>query len=197
MDDLDASSEFNAATPHSLDGTPAGSETARGAALGSNPFEDQVFNPMRPEAVDELRAIADRMARAGYSCELADAYCGIRRDLLDEYLSVLGVERLSIDEVQRIEWKLFNDKMKKWVHRVKTVVRVLLAGERHLCDQVLATPKLFRLIMSDDPRAFPVPAVRRVILLHHIRIYDSEYPNSLNPKMIVCSFHFVSPNITR
>jgi exocyst complex protein 7 len=138
MDDLDASSEFDAATPLSLDGTPAGPETARGGALGSNPFEDQVFDPVRPEAVDELRAIADRMARAGYSRELADAYCGVRRDLLDEYLSVLGVERLSIDEVQRIEWKLLNDKMKKWVHGVKTVVRVLLAGERRLCDQVLA-----------------------------------------------------------
>jgi exocyst complex component 7 len=50
---------------------------------------------------------------------------------------VLGVKRLSIDDVQHIEWKLLNDKMKKWVHRVKTVVRVLLAGEHHLCDQVL------------------------------------------------------------
>jgi exocyst complex component 7 len=29
---------------------------------------------------------------------------------------VLGVERLSIDDVQHIEWKLLNDKMKKWVH---------------------------------------------------------------------------------
>jgi exocyst complex component 7 len=50
---------------------------------------------------------------------------------------VLGVERLSIDDVQRIEWKLLNDKMKKWVHGVKTVVRVLLAGDRRICDQVL------------------------------------------------------------
>jgi exocyst complex component 7 len=50
---------------------------------------------------------------------------------------VLSVERLSIDDVQRIEWKLLNDKMKKWVHGVKTVVRVLLAGECRLYDQVL------------------------------------------------------------
>ncbi|AQL08158.1 Protein REDUCED WALL ACETYLATION 3 [Zea mays] len=86
MDDLDTCPDFDAATPHSLDATPTGPETARGASLGSNPFEDQ---------------------------------------------------RLSIDDVQRIEWKLLNDKMKKWVHGVKTVVRVLLAGERRLCDQVL------------------------------------------------------------
>ncbi|KAG8070752.1 hypothetical protein GUJ93_ZPchr0006g42153 [Zizania palustris] len=140
MDDLDTSSEFDAATPHSVDTAP---ETARGGPL-VNPFEEQVFDPVRPEAVDDLRAIADRMARAGYSRELADAYCGIRRDLLDEYLSALGVERLSIDEVQRIEWKQLNDKMKRWVQGVKTVVRVLLAGERRLCDQVLS--------VSDDLR---------------------------------------------
>ncbi|KAL6885843.1 hypothetical protein ACP4OV_010104 [Aristida adscensionis] len=136
MDDLDTSSEFDPTTPHSQEGGP---DTARSASLGrNNPFEDQVFDLVRAEAVDELRAIADRMVRAGYASELAQVYCAIRRDLLDECLMVLGVERLSIDEVQRVEWKHLNDKMKKWVHGVKTVVRSLLTGERRLCDQVLA-----------------------------------------------------------
>ncbi|CAO2041976.1 unnamed protein product [Urochloa humidicola] len=140
MDDLDTSSEFEPATPHSQDGGGgAGPDTARSASItGNNPFDDQVFDLVRPEAVDELRAIADRMVRAGYGNELAQVYCAIRRDLLDECLNVLGVERLSIDEVQRVEWKHLNDKMKKWVHGVKTVVRSLLTGERRLCDQVLA-----------------------------------------------------------
>ncbi|CAN6248303.1 unnamed protein product [Urochloa humidicola] len=140
MDDLDTSSEFEPATPHSQDGGGgAGPDTARSASItGNNPFDDQVFDLVRPEAVDELRAIADRMVRAGYGSELAQVYCAIRRDLLDECLNVLGVERLSIDEVQRVEWKHLNDKMKKWVHGVKTVVRSLLTGERRLCDQVLA-----------------------------------------------------------
>ncbi|KAL6652743.1 hypothetical protein ACP70R_011668 [Stipagrostis hirtigluma subsp. patula] len=136
MDDLDTSSEFDPTTPHSQEGAP---DTARSASLERNsPFEDQVFDLVRSDAVDELRAIADRMVRAGYASELAQVYCAIRRDLLDECLTVLGVERLSIDEVQRVEWKHLNDKMKKWVHGVKTVVRSLLTGERRLCDQVLA-----------------------------------------------------------
>ncbi|CAD6264001.1 unnamed protein product [Miscanthus lutarioriparius] len=138
MDDLDTSSEFDPATPHSQDGGGE-PETARSASIaGNNPFEDQVFDLVRPEAVDEIRAIADRMVHARYGSELAQVYCAIRRDLLDECLTVLGVERLSIDEVQRIEWKQLNDKMKKWVHGVKTVVRSLLTGERRLCDLVLA-----------------------------------------------------------
>ncbi|XP_039772556.1 exocyst complex component EXO70B1-like isoform X2 [Panicum virgatum] len=133
MDDLDTSSEFDPATPHSQDGV-----------AGNNPFDDHVFDLVRPDAVDELRAIADRMVRAGYASELAQVYCAVRRDLLDGCLNVLGVERLSIDEVQHVEWKQLNDKMKKWVHGVKTVVRSLLTGERRLCDQVLAA--------SDDLR---------------------------------------------
>ncbi|KAF0931902.1 hypothetical protein E2562_007094 [Oryza meyeriana var. granulata] len=134
MDDLDTSSEFDPTTPHSLEGGP---DTARSASLVGNPFDDQVFDLVRPEAIDDLRSIAERMERAGYSSELAQVYCGIRRDLLDECLAVLGVERLSIDEVQRMEWKHLNDKMKKWVHGVKTVVRSLLTGERRICDQIL------------------------------------------------------------
>uniref|UniRef100_A0A0E0KPP7 Exocyst complex subunit Exo70 C-terminal domain-containing protein n=1 Tax=Oryza punctata TaxID=4537 RepID=A0A0E0KPP7_ORYPU len=135
MDDLDTSSEFDPTTPHSLEGGP---DTARSASLVGNPFDDQVFDLVRPEAIDDLRSIAERMDRAGYASELEQVYCGVRRDLLDECLAVLGVERLSIDEVQRMEWKLLNDKMKKWVHGVKTVVRSLLTGERRICDQVLA-----------------------------------------------------------
>ncbi|KAJ1270602.1 hypothetical protein BS78_06G065100 [Paspalum vaginatum] len=139
MEDLDTSSEFDPATPHSQDGGGAASDTACcGSIPGNNPFDDQVFDLVRPEAVDELRAVADLMVRAGYASELAQVYCAIRRDMLDECLTVLGVERLSIDEVQRAEWKHLNDKMKKWVHGVKTVVRSLLTGERRLCDQVLA-----------------------------------------------------------
>ncbi|KAM3367062.1 hypothetical protein ACQJBY_015993 [Aegilops geniculata] len=141
MDDLDTSAEFDPTTPHSQEGAP---DTARSASLVGNPFDDQLFDLVRPDAVDELRAIAERMGRAGYASELVQVYCGIRRDLLDECLTVLGVERLSIDEVQRVEWKQLNDKMKKWVHGVKTVVRSLLTGERRLCDQVLAVPDELR-----------------------------------------------------
>jgi exocyst complex component 7 len=77
MDDLDTCPDFDAATLHSLDATPAGPKIARGASLGSNPFEDQVFDPMRPEAVEDLRAIAHRMAHAGSAatCSTSTSPC--------------------------------------------------------------------------------------------------------------------------
>jgi exocyst complex component 7 len=105
-------------TPHNLRDL----ETACGATLGNPLAEDQVFDPVHPEAINDLRMIADQMVHTGYARELADAYCSIHRGLLDEYLSVLDVERLSIDEVQRVEWKLLND-ARGQDHRVRAARR--------------------------------------------------------------------------
>ncbi|MFS7967351.1 putative exocyst complex component Exo70, cullin repeat-like-containing domain superfamily [Helianthus anomalus] len=86
--------------------------------------------------VIELKAIADRMIRSGYEKECCQVYSNVRRDVLDECLSILGVEKLSIEEVQNIEWKILDEKMKKWIQAVKVVVKVLLFGEKRSCGQV-------------------------------------------------------------
>ncbi|CAN1802364.1 Exocyst complex component EXO70B1 [Linum perenne] len=107
----------------------------RGASLG----DDICVDLINPDAVWELREIADRMIRSGYEKECVQVYCSVRREALDECLAILGVEKLSIEEVQRIEWKSLDEKMKKWVQAVKIGVRVLLSGERRLCDQIFGT----------------------------------------------------------
>lgn len=99
---------------------------------------------IRIEAVDELKEIADAMIQAGYSKELCQVYSSVRREILDECLSVIGVERISIDEVQRMEWEILDDKMRKWIHAVQVVAKVLLSGERVLCDQVFAESEEIR-----------------------------------------------------
>ncbi|RYR44975.1 hypothetical protein Ahy_A08g041233 isoform A [Arachis hypogaea] len=104
----------------------------RGASLG----DDISVDLLRADAVAELREIADRMVRSGYEKECLQVYSSVRRDVLDEYLSILGVEKLSIEEVQRVEWKSLDEKMKKWIQAVKISVRVLLTGEKRICDSV-------------------------------------------------------------
>ncbi|TKY55326.1 Exocyst complex component EXO70B1 [Spatholobus suberectus] len=104
----------------------------RGASLGDDLFVDLV----RPEAVQDLREIIDRMLRSGYERECLQVYSSVRRDALDECLVILGVERLSIEEVQKVEWKSLDEKMKNWVQAVKVVVGVLLSGEKRLCDSL-------------------------------------------------------------
>ncbi|KAG9446007.1 hypothetical protein H6P81_012135 [Aristolochia fimbriata] len=93
---------------------------------------------VRPDSIADLREIADRMIRARYEKELCQAYSSVRRDALDESLSVLGIDRLSIEEVQKIEWSALDDKMKKWIQALKIVVRVLLAGEKRLCETIFS-----------------------------------------------------------
>ncbi|GJZ82359.1 exocyst complex component EXO70B1-like protein [Tanacetum coccineum] len=93
-----------------------GSMSLGGSKTG---FEDN-FNSYREE-FDRSRS--DRMIRARYEKECCQVYSNVRRDVLDECLAILGVEKLSIEEVQRIEWKVFDEKMKKWIQTVKVVVR--------------------------------------------------------------------------
>ncbi|KAF7833975.1 exocyst complex component EXO70B1 [Senna tora] len=104
----------------------------RGASLGDDVFVDLIH----PEAVEELKEIADRMVRSGYERECLQVYSSVRRDALDECLAILGVEKLSIEEVQKIAWKLLDEKMKKWIQAVKIAVRMLLTGEKRLCDSI-------------------------------------------------------------
>ncbi|KAK8686314.1 hypothetical protein V6N13_125340 [Hibiscus sabdariffa] len=104
----------------------------RGASLG----DDLCVDLINADVFTELKDIADRMIRSGYEKECVQAYSNVRRDALDECLVILGVEKLSIEEVQKIEWKDLDEKMKKWIQAVKITVRVLLIGEKRLCDQI-------------------------------------------------------------
>ncbi|KAJ0920104.1 putative exocyst complex component Exo70, cullin repeat-like-containing domain superfamily [Helianthus annuus] len=110
----------------------------RGASLGG----DLCVDLIRVEAIDELKEIADRMIRSGYEKECCQVYTSVRRDVLDECLMILGVERLSIEEVQRIEWKIMDEKLKKWILALKVVVRVLLFGEKRLCETIFNESEL-------------------------------------------------------
>ncbi|PSS07676.1 Exocyst complex component EXO70B1 like [Actinidia chinensis var. chinensis] len=112
----------------------------RGASLG----DDLCVDLVHPDAVVELKEIADRMIRAKYEKECCQVYSSVRRDVIDECLSILGVEKLSIEEVQRIEWRSLDEKMKKWVQSVKVGVRVLLAGEKRLCEHMFEDSELIQ-----------------------------------------------------
>lgn len=123
--------EFESFGEHDRD---AGRFHERGASLG----DDLCVDLIHPDAVVELKEIAYRMIRSGYEKECVQVYSSVRRDALDECLVILGVEKLSIEEVQKIEWKSLDEKMKKWIQAVKIGVRVLLTGERRLCDQIFS-----------------------------------------------------------
>ncbi|OVA17508.1 Exocyst complex protein Exo70 [Macleaya cordata] len=111
---------------------------------GGDLSDDQFVDLIHPDAVVDLKEIAERMIRSGYEKECCQVYCSVRRDVLDECLSIIGLEKLSIDEVQKMEWRSLDEKMKKWSQGIKIITRVLLSGEMRLCDQIFAGSELIR-----------------------------------------------------
>ncbi|KAL5748324.1 hypothetical protein ACOSQ2_025621 [Xanthoceras sorbifolium] len=118
----------------------------RGGSLGDGLSVDLI----NADAVVELREIAERMIRSGYEKECVQAYSNIRRDALDECLVILGVEKLSIEEVQRIEWSSLDEKMKKWIQAIKIAVRVLLSGEKRHCDSIFGDSDSIREVCFNE-----------------------------------------------
>ncbi|PIA51152.1 hypothetical protein AQUCO_01100177v1 [Aquilegia coerulea] len=106
--------------------------------------EDSCLDLVSLDAVIDLKKIAERMIRAGYEKECCQVYSSVRRDALFECLSILGIERMSIEDVLKLEWSSLDEKMKKWIQAAKTVFRVLLLAEKQLCDQVFGCSERIR-----------------------------------------------------
>lgn len=128
---------------------PSPSEDRTNRVRGSS-FGDLSFDVINPDAIDDLKDIADRMIGAGYEKECCQVYTNVRRDVLDECLSILGVDKLSIEEVQKIQWGSLDERMRKWSHAVKIVIGIILFGEKHLSDEVFAGSESIRVVCFSE-----------------------------------------------
>lgn len=99
---------------------------------------DFVIDLIPLDVISDLNDIARRMMAGGYARECCQVYCSIRKAVLDHSLSRLGMEKVSMDNVQKMVWESLEMKIKKWNLALKVAVRVLYASEKILCDQVFA-----------------------------------------------------------
>lgn len=97
---------------------------------------EEFINFVHPDVIPELRCIANLMMNSKYDRECTQAYTSIRKDALDEGIFILEMEKLSIEDVLRMEWVTLNSKIKAWIRAMKIFVRVYLASERWLSDQI-------------------------------------------------------------
>lgn len=91
---------------------------------------------MPTDSICDLRSIAERMITAGYFRECVQVYGGVRKSAVDASFKKLGVEKLSIGDIQRLEWEALNAKIGKWIRAAKMCIRVLFASEKRLCEQI-------------------------------------------------------------
>ncbi|KAG4925882.1 hypothetical protein JHK87_051422 [Glycine soja] len=102
----------------------------------SRAYEEHIIDLVHPAVIPDLRCIANLLFASNYVQECSNAYIIVRRDALDECLFILEMERLSIEDVLKMEWGTLNSKIKRWIWAVKIFVRVYLASERWLSDQI-------------------------------------------------------------
>ncbi|XP_061359933.1 exocyst complex component EXO70B1-like [Gastrolobium bilobum] len=99
---------------------------------------DVVIDALPPGTVNDLREIAKRMVAAGFGKECTRVYGGCRREFLEESLSRLGLQKLSISEVHKMQWQDLEDEIERWNKGSNVALRILFPSERRLCDRVFS-----------------------------------------------------------
>ncbi|XP_051119852.1 exocyst complex component EXO70A1-like [Andrographis paniculata] len=89
-----------------------------------------------PRILPLLHDLAQQMVQAGNQHQLQKLYRDIRSPVLEESLRKLGVEKLSKDDVQKMQWEVLEAKIGNWIHFMRIAVKLLFAGERKVCDQI-------------------------------------------------------------
>ncbi|KAL5807936.1 hypothetical protein ACOSQ3_028627 [Xanthoceras sorbifolium] len=102
----------------------------------SRTSEEVIIDLVHPDVISDLRCIANMMFMSNYDHECSQAYIIARKDALDECLFILEMDKLSIEDVLKMEWGSLNSKIKRWVWAMKIFVRIYLASEKWLSEQI-------------------------------------------------------------
>ena len=116
----------------------------------SKASEEHTLDLVHPGVIPHLRCIANLMFACNYDQECSNAYTVSRRDALEECFFILEMERLSIENVLRMEWATLNSRIKRWIWAVKIFVRVYLASEKWLSDQIFGEGEPVSLVCFVD-----------------------------------------------
>ncbi|XP_074294075.1 exocyst complex component EXO70C1-like [Silene latifolia] len=88
------------------------------------------------EKIVNMRSIANVMISAGYETECCQLYSIARRNAFKEAMNLQGLDKVSTDDVQKMQWESLESHIGNWINVVKYVAKVLLPGEKRLCDSV-------------------------------------------------------------
>ncbi|CAF2111895.1 unnamed protein product [Brassica napus] len=88
--------------------------------------------------MSDLKAIAECMISCGYGKECIKIYKRIRKSIVDEGLSYLGIEAYKSSRLHRTDWVTLDHMIKNWTKAAKIGVTTLFRGEKLLCDHVFS-----------------------------------------------------------
>ncbi|KAK4790350.1 hypothetical protein SAY86_017654 [Trapa natans] len=97
-----------------------------------------IIDALPSGTINDLHDVAKRMVAAGFSVDCSSVYSSCRREFLDESISRLGLQKLSIEEAQKMPWQDLEDEIERWIKAMNVAVRILFPSERRLCDRVFS-----------------------------------------------------------
>jgi len=76
---------------------------------------DIVIDALPAGTINDLHEIAKRMVAGGFGKECSHVYSSCRREFLEESISRLGLQKLSIEDVHKMVWQDLEDEIEKWL----------------------------------------------------------------------------------
>ncbi|XP_071721812.1 exocyst complex component EXO70A1-like [Rutidosis leptorrhynchoides] len=89
-----------------------------------------------PRVLPLLHDLALQMVQTAHQQQLLEIYRDTRSPVLEESLRKLGVEKLSKEDVQKMQWEVLEAKIGNWIHFMRIAVKLLFAGEKKVCDEI-------------------------------------------------------------
>ncbi|KAF8105726.1 hypothetical protein N665_0157s0289 [Sinapis alba] len=149
--------ELEHASFRSSEGSMASSEDLiLGSSNSRRNSGDIVVDLIRPDVISDLKNIADTMVASGYDRECIQVCTMVRKEALDEFLYDYEVEKLSIEDVLKMDWATLNTNIKKWVRVMRNLVQMYLLSEKSLDSQIFGEVNEFGLTCFVDTVKAPV-----------------------------------------
>ncbi|KAM1323378.1 hypothetical protein ACFX2I_044701 [Malus domestica] len=105
---------------------------------GRDELQADQFLGYAQEVVNNLNKIAKEMISGGYETECCEVYMISRRHMFGETLHELGLEKHSLDDIQKMHWESLERDIISWVKALKECATVYFSGERRLVEAVFA-----------------------------------------------------------
>ncbi|GAB2214402.1 hypothetical protein Drorol1_Dr00018746 [Drosera rotundifolia] len=115
--------------------------------------EEESFPAYKTDAVANMHLLARAMILAGYEAECFNVFLVTRRHAFSQGLKSKGFEKISIDDVQKMQWEPLEGEIAKWIRIFKRCSDTLLPGERDFYHSVFPDhPSLSRSLLSEMGR---------------------------------------------
>ncbi|XXG49798.1 hypothetical protein AAC387_Pa02g3870 [Persea americana] len=140
---------FELNSPHEADKN-ALPENDPGGAGG----EDNNFPGYSPTTMSTLIVIAKAMISAGYESECLQIFTIVRLNLFEESLNKAGLERMSVEDVQKMNWEPLEGDIVAWTNLCRLCIRAYFSAEKQLCETIFGDhPSISNRLFNNLARA--------------------------------------------